>query len=118
MNEIETGPQASVETMIAQLLDTGLLGDSDKADLAGYGADWEAGRLEPDDLQYLTALHARLVLGREAGAVEESDPALEVESWRERAERAEAEVARLSDLLARHGIEASPEEDGPAPTGR
>ena len=100
---MEAGAHRPVDRMVAELLATGLLSDSDKADLEGYLSDWRENNLDPDDLRYLVAFHRRLVLDgvAEPDGVSSTD---EIIDWRGRAELAEAEILRLRALLAEHGI--------------
>lgn len=66
-------------------------------------ADWRAGTLDPADEAYLVALHARIVAGAAAEPVEESSAAparidgLTIEEWRDRALKAEADLAEIAD---------------------
>ncbi len=66
-------------------------------------ADWRAGTLDPADEAYLVAFHARIVSGAVAEPIEEaaSGPAridgLTIEEWRDRALKAEADLAEIAD---------------------
>ncbi len=68
---------------------------------------WRAGSLDADDEAYLRALHGRL-MNIEAEPVESTPSApnrldgLTIEEWRERALRAESELAQFQDA-ARSG---------------
>jgi len=102
MSEFETGAHRPVDRMVAELMATGLLPESDKTDLEGYLSDWQENNLDPEDLRYLVAFHRRLVL--DGVAEPDGISTAEVIDWRARAELAEAEVLRLRTLLAQHNI--------------
>lgn len=95
-----------VEALIKELLATGSMNEDTVADLNRWLEEAGNGTLHADDAAYIEALHAR-VTG--APPVEESDaeyaePArldgLSLEEWRERALRAEAELAQLKDSIS------------------
>lgn len=108
-----------VEALVQELLDTGTMNEDSVADLEAIRADFRAGTLHPDDARYLVAFHKRIMAALsdapppdEAEEEEAYEPApdlrAELEAAIARAEKAEAEVARLEALLA--------ERDGP-PSG-
>lgn len=95
-----------VEALIKELLATGSMNEETTADLNRWAAEAAAGTLHPDDAAYIAALHAKL-----AGAPlsDDSSPAstepvrldgLTIEDWRDRALRAEAELAQLKDSVS------------------
>lgn len=88
-----------VDTLIRELIATGTMNDDTLADLQRLLADFEAGKLDPDDEVYLRALHARLtnVPATEPEAVVDDSKldGLDIAQWRDRALAAEAELANL-----------------------
>jgi hypothetical protein len=92
-----------VDALIRELIATGTMNEDTLADLQRLLADYEAGKLDPDDEVYLRALHARLTNAPQAPAeVEPHDEeqrldGLTLAEWRERALAAEAELAALRD---------------------
>ena len=94
-----------VDALIRELIATGTMNEETLADLNRMLVDFEAGKLDPDDEVYLRALHARLT-NLPAAEPEETTEAPErveghtIEEWRDRALRAEAEVASLRDQLS------------------
>jgi hypothetical protein len=98
---------APVEQLIQQLLDTGTMNEDSVADLERMRADFRAGSLHPDDESYLVAFHRRIIASLDGEVVEAvpatsetADLSADLAAALERAERAEAEVARLNALLA------------------
>jgi hypothetical protein len=95
-----------VEALIKELLATGSMNEETTADLNRWAAEAAAGTLHPDDAEYVAALHAKLtgVEPSEDGEVVALEPArvdgLSLEDWRERALRAEAELAQLKDSIS------------------
>ena len=94
------------DQLVAELLARGDMNDDTTIELNRILDDWRAGRLDPDDEAYLRALHAR-ILGTPTdstatAATLDRVEGLTLEEWRERALRAEAELARLQDA-ARSG---------------
>jgi hypothetical protein len=91
-----------VDALIKELLATGHMNEETTADLNRWLADSEAGKLDPDDEGYVRALHARLT-GAPPSEPEEvaAGPGrldgLTAEEWRDRALRAEAELAAYRD---------------------
>lgn len=95
------------DQLVAELLARGDIDDDTTLELNRMLADWRAGKLDPEDADYLVALHAKVMNmtpDSEDGA-HVSGPSrldgLTIEEWRERALRAEAsladfEAARLS----------------------
>ncbi|MEO6013403.1 MAG: hypothetical protein ABIQ30_07445 [Devosia sp.] len=95
------------DQLVAELLARGDINDETTLELNRILNDWRAGKLNPDDNDYLVALHARLMnlalepaesISAPAGRVE----GLSIEEWRERALKAEAELAQLEEA-ARNG---------------
>lgn len=86
--------------MIRELIATGTMNEDTLADLHRLLADYEAGKLDPDDEVYLRALHARLTNAPPPPPAE-PEPAdvrldgLSLAEWRDRALAAEAELAAL-----------------------
>ncbi|MGV3491659.1 MAG: hypothetical protein ACO1OG_10090 [Devosia sp.] len=93
-----------VDALIKELLTKGMNEDT-TADLNRWLAEHEAGTLHADDAAYIAALHARIT-GAPAPEeiVEVAEPAridgLSIEDWRDRALRAEAELAALKDNVS------------------
>lgn len=90
-----------VEALVRELIDTGTMNSDSIEDLDRMLAEYQAGALHPDDADYLVAFHQRILSGPPPEA-EEAPQALadRLAEALERAERAEAEVARLTALLA------------------
>ena len=89
------------DELIRALIATGTMNEETLADLERMRLDFEAGRLDPDDSVYLAALHAK-VTG--APIPEPLDTAadtrldgMNLTEWRDRALRAEAQLADLRD---------------------
>lgn len=90
-----------IDALIKELLQSGSMNEDTTADLNRMLAEFEAGTLHPDDAGYIAALHARLT----GAPAPEPEPVeapqsplldgLDIEAWRDRALRAEAELARL-----------------------
>ena len=89
-----------VDQLIAELLARGDINDDTTLELNRILDDWRAGKLDPGDADYVQALHARIMnLAPEAEDIAVAAPAarldgLGIEEWRERALRAEAELAQ------------------------
>ena len=92
-----------LDQLVAELLARSDLDDATTLELNRMLADWRAGTLAPDDADYVQALHARLT-----GITTELDEApaataaarldgLSIEEWRDRALRAEAQVAQFEE---------------------
>lgn len=95
-----------VEALIKELLATGSMNEETTADLNRWASEAAAGTLHADDAAYVEALHAKLT---GAPMPEETIDApaepvrldgLSIEDWRERALRAEAELAELKDSVS------------------
>ncbi len=92
-----------VETLVAELLATGEMNEDTKADLERIQSEAQAGQSHPDDLEYLKALHGRVLNGPASvetiaemvGGAED----LQAEIERLRAELAEAHQT-IADLRA------------------
>lgn len=99
-----------VEALIKELLATGSMNEDTTADLNRWAAEAAAGTLHPDDAAYIEALHAKLAGTPlpEGGTVDAAPvPAepprldgLTLEDWRDRALRAESELAQLKDSIS------------------
>lgn len=95
-----------VDQLIAELLARGDMNDDTTIELNRILEDWRANRLDPDDASYIEALHARLmnvpaepvddIVIPTAAPVSRLD-GLSIEEWRERALKAEADLAALQD---------------------
>lgn len=95
------------DQLVAELLARGDINDDTTAELNRYLEDWRNGKLDPDDEAYLRALHARLMnLTPEPEDVAPAAPSrldgLTIEEWRERALKAEGELAQIEEA-ARNG---------------
>lgn len=93
------------DDIIRELIATGTMNEDTLADLERMRADYEAGRLDPDDEAYLQALHARLTNSpmpepHDTPAEPPRVDGLSLAEWRDRALKAEAELAELRDLQA------------------
>ena len=97
-----------VDQLVAELLARGDMNDDTTLELNRILSDWRANKLDPLDADYVQALHARLMnLAPETDDISAAAPAgrldgLSIEEWRERALKAEAELAQLQDA-ARNG---------------
>ena len=95
-----------VEALIKELLATGSMNEETTADLNRWAVEAAAGTLHPDDAAYIEALHAKLTGAPllDASSSASTEPArvegLTLEDWRDRALRAEAELAQLKDSVA------------------
>jgi hypothetical protein len=96
------------DQLVAELLARGDMNDETTVDLNRILEAWRAGKLDPDDETYLRDFHARIMhLAPEAEEAMASTghPRLEgltIEEWRERALKAEAELAQVEEA-ARNG---------------
>ncbi len=98
-----------LDQLVAEILARGDIDDATTLELNRMLADWRAGTLSPDDADYVQALHARLLNLTDdadeapavAAALERLD-GLSIEEWRDRALRAEAQVAQFEET-ARNG---------------
>ena len=94
-----------VDQLVAELLSRGDINDDTTLELNRILDEWRAGKLDSDDQDYVEALHARLTHApADTVDVELSAPApasrlegLTIEEWRERALKAEAELADIRD---------------------
>ena len=97
-----------VDQLVAELLARGDMNDDTTLELNRILSDWRADKLDPTDADYAQALHARLMnLAPEPDEIATAAPVsrldgLGIEEWRERALKAEAELAQLQDA-ARNG---------------
>ena len=85
----------TVDDLIRALLATGEMNEDTTETLNRIAADSAEGRLDPDDQAYVEALYARIMGTAEAPAAGSITPEPTLADWRERALRAEAELARL-----------------------
>jgi hypothetical protein len=90
------------DQLVADLLARGDINDDTTVQLNRMLDDWRAGKLDPDDESYIRALHGRLMnLTPEPEDVVAAAPArldgLTIEEWRERALKAEAELATVEE---------------------
>jgi hypothetical protein len=97
------------DQLIAELLARGDMNDETVVDLNRMLEAYKAGTLDPDDESYLRALHGRLLNLAADVEPSESSPAsparldgLTIEEWRDRALKAESELAQIEDA-ARNG---------------
>ena len=94
------------DQLISELIATGTMNEETLADLERMRTEDAAGTLDPDDLAYLTALHARITDAPlpdpepEVSAGPARLDGLSLEEWRDRALKAEAELAEIRDLHA------------------
>ncbi|HEX4296531.1 MAG TPA: hypothetical protein VHZ56_00770, partial [Devosia sp.] len=94
--------------LVAELLARGDINDETTLELNRILADWRADRLDPEDAAYVEALHSKLM--NVTFEPNEAPPAmplarlegLAIEEWRDRALRAESELAQLQEA-ARDG---------------
>ncbi len=94
-----------VDALIKELLATGSMNEDTTADLNRWLEESAAGTLAADDADYIAALHAKITGAPLPEVIEAAaEPArldgLGIEDWRERALRAEAELAALRDSVA------------------
>ena len=92
-----------LDQLVAEILARGDIDDETTIELNRMLADWRAGTLSADDTDYVRALHARLT----GNTVEADEPpsasaaqrldGLTIEEWRDRALRAEAQVAQFEE---------------------
>lgn len=96
----------TVDALVNELIALGTLDDTTVTELKAMQEAAAAGTLDPDDEAYIRALHARLTgaAATEAAADDRTSNARldghSIEEWRDRALRAEAELADLRDQLA------------------
>jgi len=93
-----------VDQLVAELLARGDMNDETTLELNQMLEAWRQGKLDSEDEAYIRALHARLM-----NRTPEPDEApaaplaaarldgLTIEDWRDRALRAEAELAQIED---------------------
>ena len=95
------------DQLIAELLARGDMNDETVVDLNRMLEAYKAGTLDPDDESYLRALHGRILdIAPEPAEAAVTSPVrldgLTIEEWRERALKAESELAQIEDA-ARNG---------------
>jgi hypothetical protein len=91
-----------IDQIVAELLARGDMNDDTVIELNGMLDNWRAGKLDPEDESYIRALHGRvmnLALEPEETVAPSPDrlDGLTIEEWRERALKAESELAQLED---------------------
>lgn len=98
-----------VDQLVGELLARGDMNDDTTLELNRILSDWRAGKLDADDAAYLEALHGKimnLLPEQDEAAAPAASPVrldgLTIEEWRERALRAEGELAQLQEA-ARNG---------------
>lgn len=96
----------AVDALIKELLATGSMNEETTADLNRWQAEFADGTLHADDAAYIEALHAKLT-GAPLPEIEAAAPSeptridgLTIEEWRERALRAESQLAALEDSVS------------------
>lgn len=95
------------DQMVAELLARGDMTNDTTLELNRILEDWRAGKLDAEDEAYLRALHARIMnLSPEPEEAVAASPirldGLTIEEWRERALKAEGELAQIEEA-ARNG---------------
>ena len=95
------------DQLIAELLARGDMNDETVVDLNRMLEAYKSGTLDPDDESYLRALHGRILnLAPEPVEAVAASPVrldgLTIEEWRDRALKAEGELAQIEDA-ARNG---------------
>jgi hypothetical protein len=97
-----------VDQLVAELLARGDMNDETTLELNRMLRDWRQNRLDPSDADYIQALHARLMNATPEPDEPTPPPAanridgLSIEEWRDRALKAEAELAQIQEA-ARNG---------------
>ena len=97
-----------IDQLVSELLARGDINDDTTLELNRILADWRADKLDPGDADYVQALHARLMnlapdpVDTPTAATVTRVDGLSIEEWRDRALKAEAELAQLQDA-ARNG---------------
>ncbi len=92
-----------VDQLIAELLARGDMNDDTTLELNRILSDWRDGKLDPDDADYVAALHAKImnITPDADDSIHAAGPAridgLAIEEWRERALTAERRLADLED---------------------
>jgi hypothetical protein len=92
-----------IDELVAQLLARGDMNEETVAELNRMLTDWRAGNLDEHDESYIRGLHAR-IFETPLPEPEETAPdsaridGLTIADWRDRALRAEAELARLTEI--------------------
>jgi len=95
-----------VDQLVAELLARDDINDETTLELNRILADWRADKLDPIDADYVAGLHAKLMNLAPEPDEPVAGPArldgLGIEEWRERALRAEADLAQIAEA-ARNG---------------
>jgi hypothetical protein len=93
-----------VDQLVGELLARGDMNDDTTLELNRILSDWRAGKLEPDDAAYIEALHGKIMnLAPDLDEPAMAAPAparldgLTIEEWRDRALRAEGDLAQLEE---------------------
>ncbi len=91
------------DQLVAELLARGDMNDDTVIVLNRLLEAWRAGTLDPEDEAYLRSLHGR-IMNIEPAPADDPVPAtplrldgLSIEEWRDRALKAEADLAQLQD---------------------
>jgi hypothetical protein len=90
-----------IDQLVAELLARGDMNDDTTVDLNRILEEWRTGKLDPDDENYVRALHARIMDG--PVVLDDIEPGperidgLSIADWRDRALKAEADLARLEE---------------------
>ena len=97
-----------VDQLVAELLARGDINAETTLELNRMLEDWRQTKLDPSDADYIQALHARLMNFTPDPDEPAATPSinridgLSIEEWRDRALKAEAELAQLQEA-ARNG---------------
>lgn len=92
-----------VDQLVAELLARGDMNDDTVIQLNRILGEWRDGKLDPDDESYVRALHAKVmnITPEPEDFAPTSAPArldgLSIEEWRDRALKAEAELAQFQE---------------------
>ncbi len=91
-----------IERFVTELLATGEMNDDTTADLERILAEAKAGQSHPDDIDYLTALHARVLSAEPTEATESvsSSSVADAEDLRGEIERLRIELAEARQTIA------------------
>ena len=95
--------RVQLDQLVAELLARGDMNDDTVIELNRILADWRADKLDPDDADYVRGLHAKLLnLAADPDEPAAAAPAtrldgLSLEEWRDRALKAEAELAQIEE---------------------
>ncbi len=100
-----------VETLIAELLATGEMNADTQADLERIAEEARAGQSHPDDVDYLRALHGRILSSApaEAETAEAAPEGESVEALHRRIAALEGELDEAGRTIARLEAQSAPE---------